>query len=833
MKSLFVRMGGLIVLSFSFSLLFAQPRHQYSSAEIQHSLLGLRTLGSVLYWAAHPDDENTRVIAYLSRGKHYRTAYFSLTRGDGGQNLIGTEQDYLLGILRTQELLAARRIDGGEQYFSRAWDFGFSKNPEETFQKWTRETVLADAVWMIRRFRPDVIITRFPPDSRAGHGHHTASAMLAEEAFKLAADSTAFPEQLKYVSTWQPTRLLWNTNSWFFGSAGFKTDSLLKLNVGEYDPLYGESYAEMAAEARSQHRCQAFGTARERGALIEYLQHTAGSRAQTDLMEGVKSSWRDYGLIKIDKMLELITNSFNPLYPEEIVPALLKVRQEMIKTAEMTRDAQAKFWLYRKLSVIEELVAQCSGLWFEALADVPYAASGDSLKVKIVAVNRGKNELMLNGTLGTEAFQWDTLSSNVAFAKDVKISLSGLVPTQPWWLHLPVQGGTFSLPDSIPNRQHLIGLPETPAPLKALFSFRFPGYAPVNFEVPVVHKFVDRSIGELYRPFVVAPEITLTPMERVFVWASPEARTVTFRVQAHTDIAQANLQFSLPEGWKMLSVSEPLTLKKGEEKMIAVQILPPPAASEGKLHIAAVLSSGKAVSKGLQIVQYEHIPTQMVFPESEVKVVYVPLKKQGTNIAYIQGSGDEVPAGLRQIGYTVTLLEEQDITPDNLRKFDAVICGIRLYNTLKTMPKLHPYLMQYVEQGGTCIIQYNTNYDLSMNIPGPYPFKITRNRVTVEEAPVSILAKDHPAIVGLNPLTNSDFDGWIQERGLYFAGEWDSRYTPVLSMGDPNEPADKGALLYAAHGKGHFYYTGLSFFREIPAGVPGAYKLLVNMLNTH
>lgn len=815
-------------------LSFAQMqtrRQQLNAAEVQHALRGLRTFGSVLYWAAHPDDENTRLIAYLSRGRHIRTGYFSLTRGDGGQNLIGTEQDYLLGILRTQELLAARRIDGGEQYFSRAWDFGYSKTAEETFQKWDKQLVLADAVWMIRKFRPDVIVTRFPPDERAGHGHHTASAMLAEEAFKLAGDPKAFPEQLAFVQPWQPKRLYWNTAPWAFNKKeDFKTDKLLKINVGEYDPLLGKSYVEIAAAARSQHRCQAFGTAPERGVVIEYLQHTLGDSAKMDLMDGVKSTWKDYGLPKIDEELKEAEQAFALGNRTECLEELEEVHDLLTKAlAKPQTSYDVQQALQRKQKDLESAILQVLGIWFEAIAETPTAASGDSVKVKVFAINRSEIPAAFSFALQDKSVQWDTLANNMLNSKELKISLQNIALTQPYWLRNPVNKGMFDVPES--ERAAVIGLPETPEPLVAQVRVSLHGR---SFTLPlaVAHKFVDRSIGEIYRPFIVTPEVTTTLSDKSFVWGDDKPHRIEIRVLAHTNVTGAKLKIELPQGWKASPEVMEISQKKGEEKLVSVEITPTSAASQGKMRIVTELPNGKFISNALQTVQYEHIPTQLVFPMAEAKVVRVDIQKKGTKIGYLVGAGDDVPAALRQVGYDVTLLQEKDITPDALRGFDAVISGVRAYNnTVKNIAQLHKYLMEYVQQGGTYIVQYNTSYDLQVPAPGPYPFKISRDRVTVEEAPMKLLVPEHPVFTTPNRISEQDFAGWIQERGIYFASEWDAQYTPLLESADPKEKPTQGALLYAPYGKGHYFYTGLVFFRELPAGVPGAYRLLANMLS--
>lgn len=802
------------------------PLPPQSSADLLHALQKLQVLGSVLYVAAHPDDENQQVLAYFEGERKYRAAYLSLTRGDGGQNLIGDEIGPSLGMLRTQELLAARRIDGAEQWFSRALDFGYSKIPTETLNVWDREAVLADMVWVIRKFRPDVIITRFSPD-RAGktHGHHTTSAILAEEAFSLAADPQAFPEQLAHASPWQPKRLLWNTWLPHYDS-GYDFSETLSLDVGGFNPLLGKSYGEIAADARSMHKCQAFGAAKQRGEDIEYLRHLAGDLAEQDVFEGINTSWsRVAGGKAVGKLLEEALQAFDPLNPTGVLPHLLRARQALRKLPD-------GYWKKQKLAELTSVISHCAGLWYEANSASPGTAVGDSVKLTFSVLKRSALPLQLTGIdlwvagekmpLELEA----SLAENELWQHSYAFALTqDVAPSQPYWLEQPATKGMFRVDD-----QRLIGLPESPDPLEADFHFTFEGHS-FTFRQPVIHKYVNPAMGELYRPFLILPSLTTTLGEPIYLFADDRAQRIDLTIKAHKGGLAGQLRFDLPQGWEVTPATMDVKFEKaGEEQQASISVRPPAGQSEGELKVVFV-EGGKETTYSLQTIAYDHIPTQLIFNPSVSRLVKVDLKTAGTRIGYIMGSGDELPACLRQVGYEVDLLEDEDLKADNLEKYDAVIAGIRLYNVNPRMPYLQNEIFDYVKAGGTYLVQYNTTRSLSTQQPAPYPLKVSRDRVSVEEAPIKLLQPEHPAFHFPNQITQKDFDGWVQERGLYFPDEWDDRYQALIECNDPGESPKQGALLVAEHGEGHFVYSGLSWFRELPAGVPGAYRLLVNLLS--
>lgn len=830
LNSLKFLLTALFLFSISVHSGYAQPNTYYNSSDIHQSIKKLNILGSVLYIAAHPDDENTRLITYFAKEKLYQTGYLSLTRGDGGQNLIGTELNELLGIIRTQELLEARKIDGGKQFFSRANDFGFSKNPDETFRIWDREKVLADMVWVIRNFKPDVMITRFNTEPGRTHGHHTASAILAEEAFVAAADPTRFPEQLKYTTVWQSKRLLWNTNSWFFADPKeFKTDTLLKIDVGAYNQLLGKSYTEIAAESRSMHKSQGFGASGARGSSLEYLQHTKGAKATKDIFEDIDLTWsRIEGGIKINAQLNKVYQSYNPQNPSASIDGLLEARTSM-------QNLPSTYWKEVKLKEIDEVIKSCLGLWTEVVATDYSNFPGGQVKINMEIINRSAVATELK-KINCMVCSKDTtinqsLKENISFTKTTSFTLPSKINyTQPYWLTMPKTVGMFNV-----EEQQLIGLPENPPAVMFDIVLEVKGQT-LTFQTPLVYKKTDPVKGEQYRPFEITPKLFINSSEELLMFADEKPKNLSVKVIAGSDNVSGNLTISLPNGWRAEPVSIPYSLiSKGSEQSYSFKIFPSAKPMEGEVKIFT--GENGSLNKGIITISYDHIPTQTLFPETSVKVVKLDLKKKGEKIGYIMGAGDEVPKALGQIGYKVFVLKEEAVTTESLKGMDAVVIGIRAFNTLERMKYFHTTLLNYAKNGGTLIVQYNTlpprfiGGKLMTDSIGPYPFKLSNERVTMEDAPVKILNPNHPLLNTPNKITEKDFDGWVQERGLYFPNEWSKNYETIISFNDPGETPKDSGILYAKYGKGVFIYTSLSWFRELPAGVPGAYRLFVNLIS--
>lgn len=810
----------LLILSLG---LAAQQNANHSGA-IYQQLQKLNTVGSVLYVAAHPDDENTQMISYFANGLHLRTGYLSATRGDGGQNLIGTEIGEQLGLIRTQELLAARRIDGGEQFFSRAIDFGFSKNPDETFEKWGKEATLEDFVWVIRKFRPDVIVTRFGLEPGVTHGHHTASAILAKEAFEIAGDPSVFPEQLAYVEPWKPAKIFWNIGVWYYRATGQKFDEtgLLKVDVGGYNRYLGESYTEISARSRSMHKSQGFGDAPGRGVEYEYLRPWAGAETG-DIFGGIDQSWSRLknGSAPGDQ-LKLALQNFNPNRPELVLPNLLEARNEVMKLEDL-------FWKEIKLEEIDHAIRMITGTFISLSADRDYATPGDTLVVTLQGINRSGVDVKLASvsfSTGDDRFVYNLpMPENQLTSFSYKLPISSDADyTTPYWLaEAPSAIGRYEVNDPLK-----IGLPENRPWLRAWVNLKVED-AFLDFELPVVFITTDRVRGEVTQPLVLGPKLLVQVDDKPLFFANNSPKNLTVTVQAASENQSGVLALNMPAGWTCSPKEIPFSLTKAGSEFRAVFSITPATTAHTGVVSAIVTTTAGQFDRGKIVVDYEHIPLQTHFPKAEVKVVRLDLQLVGNRIGYIMGSGDEVAACLRQVGYQVDLLERDDVVAERLARYDAVIVGIRAFNTLEWLSYKNEDLFRYAEKGGTVIVQYNTA-DVVTDKLAPVSLKLSRERVTVEDAPVQFLNPAHPVLNRPNKITNSDFDLWVQERGLYFPSQWGEPFEPVLGMADPGEPQRNGSLLVMKHGKGHYIYTGLSFFRELPAGVPGAYRLMANMI---
>lgn len=796
-----------------------------TSSEIYLGLRKLNVLGSVLYVAAHPDDENTRLLTYFSKDRLYRTGYLSLTRGDGGQNLIGEEQGIELGLIRTQELLAARRIDGAEQFFTRAYDFGYSKTPQETFTKWDKEKILADVVWVIRKFQPDVIITRFPTTGEGGHGHHTASAILANEAFTAAADPRRFPEQLQYVQPWQAKRILWNTFN--FGSNNTQRDDQFKFDVGGYNPVLGKSYGEIAADSRSQHKSQGFGVPRSRGEALEFFASTGGDKVSADLFEDVPTDWgRVKGGEAVAQLIQAATSSFDFLQPQKSIASLVRIYKAINALPQ-------GYWRDQKLKETKALIEDASGLWVEAFSPQQYVVQGDSVRINIVLNDRmgtgaQLSRITLNG-FDTTLNQLLTKNKNFALSKTLPVSKEKPI-TQPYWLEHKMSEGYYTV-----NDQLLIGQPDITPSYKLSFTVNLEGETFV-FEKPVRYKFTDPVHGELYQPLVVLPPYTLDVPSRLNIIAKsskkPGMEELTYT--ARKDLSSVKIYTDKED----VVIHDTNPLRKGGTKSFSRPFAGRLVESALSRHTADSFAiryyeePGKTTAKSLHTIRYDHIPYINYFTDAQANYVVVDLKTAGKRIGYIVGAGDKVPEALEQMGYEVTLLTDKELTRNNLKQFDAVLSGVRAYNTNEWLNKHYEKLMKYVEGGGNLIVQYNTSNQIGPVRAriGPYNFNISRTRITDERAPVTFLKPNHPVLNFPNKISAEDFNQWVQERSIYHATGWDKAFEPVLSMSDPGESAEEGSLIIAKHGKGYFTYTGLVFFRQLPAGVPGAYRLLANLI---
>lgn len=832
--NIFVAMKRTLPFVFSFLLscytAFAQTAPPADIGSIQQNLKKLNVLGSVLYIAAHPDDENTRLLAYLAQEKHYRTGYLSLTRGDGGQNLIGTEQGELLGLTRTQELLAARRIDGAEQFFTRANDFGFSKGPEETLKIWDKDKILGDIVWVIRNFRPDVMICRFPTTGEGGHGHHTSSAILAQEAFAAAADPGRYPEQLKYVQVWQAKRLLWNTFN--FGNTNTTSPDQFKVNVGGYNTLLGKSYGEIAAESRSSHRTQGFGSAKQRGDAFEYFKTILGDAPKTDLMDGVNTTW---GRVpkgeELTTEINAISKNFNSDAPQASVPALMAllnkvdiITDKSLQNVRLTAAAGAEYqyWHKQKEKELKTFIAQCAGLWFESYANENSYALGDKIKVRTQVILRSNIPVSIVG------------ADNTALVNNNQISIDSELPagqiSQPYWLKYPHDVGFYNT--GYLDNDNLVWQKTLPQNIPPSVMLHFKIFnTNVDYQVPVEYKYTDPARGEVYQPLVIAPPITANIQNKAYIFNNAGPQMVQVKLKSFTN-ATGSVSLKPVEGWKISSAQIDFTgRKKGDEWTVAFTVSPAGGSTGTAVLEAVTTTKGESFSLGLQTIKYQHIPTITLFPPAQAKLVNINLKTTGKKIGYITGAGDLVPEALQQVGYDVHLLTENEVLNTDLSVYDAIVTGVRAYNVNERLAYEQPKLLDYVKNGGNLVLQYNNNNGLVTQQLGPYPFKIVNERVTNENAPVTFWDKDSPVLNYPNKITEDDFKGWTQERSVYMVNNIDPFYKAPLQMNDPGQVPQNGSLIVADYGKGRYIYTSLVFFRELPAGVPGAYRLFINLLS--
>ena len=815
----------LLFVSVSFLLnnLHAQTPATSSAADILQQMKKLEVFGSVLYVAAHPDDENTRLLAYLANERKFRTGYLSITRGDGGQNLIGDDQGIDLGLIRTQELLSARRIDGAEQFFTRAFDFGYSKNPEEAMRIWGHDKILADVVWVIRKFKPDVIITRFPATGEGGHGHHTASAILAVEAFDAAADPTKFPEQLKYVSVWQAKRLLWNTFN--FGGNNTTREDQFKIDCGVYNPVLGKSYGEIAAESRSRHKSQGFGVPAQRGKSFEYFTTIKGEKPVNDLLDGIDSS-----VFKTEKakeyfnMVKDIISSYDFFYPKKSINKLEALSKTYIEFQSfMTKDKQ---------ELTQNLIAQCAGMFVEATALTQLNVIGDSIKLRLSFNNRSGANISIAAveTFG-KTFSFNNTNANEYQEIVTTIKLDEkLTATQPYFLERQMSLGGYLA------EQEDIGKPEN-LNYYADFKITIDGVS-YNYRKPIKYKYTDPVKGELYEPIQLVSPVFINVSPNVLIFSNnkkDQKKQVDFTIQTNNKLNE-KVKFYTNINKERKLVSDTMMVMEKNTKLNISAIFNgddfknnETASVGGEL---AAVSMNEHQYTSLKKISYDHIPDVFYNYQDKIKVLKIDLKTVGSTAGYIAGSGDKVPQALEQMGYKVTMLTEKDITDVSLKQFDVIITGVRAYNIHAWLSNVYPLLMQYVKDGGVLLTQYNTNNSfgpVKTNI-SPFPFTISRNRITDETAVVNFLLPDHLSLNYPNKITKNDFEGWIQERSIYNAEKTDVAYKKIISMKDPGETEQDGSLIVADYGKGKYVYTGLVFFRELPAAVPGAYRLFANLI---
>ena len=810
--------------------------HANSSA-ILHELESFRQMGSALYIAAHPDDENTELLAYLARGRNYRTAYLSLTRGDGGQNVLGSDIGEKLGLARTQELLAARRLDGARQFFSRAKDFGFSKDYKETLSVWDKKEVLSDVVRVIRQFRPDIIITRFAPTAGGTHGHHTASTVLALEAFNLAGNASAYPELSKEgIEPFQPKRIFWNAHRFQHDKLSGKP--ILKIEAGGYDKASGESFLDIANHSRAMHKTQGFDLHPISGSngepRPEQFELLAGDPASKDIMEGIDTTWgRIDGGDDIEKSITTIITEFDREKPAKSVPALLELRARLASLPVKSRKNPI---VEEKAKLLDIILQNCLQLHVETTIAQSDVVPGEQLKLHHVASIGAKLPDNISVSLLSVKYPLiDKVVTKIAkLKKDESVAIDCIetLPantplTQAYWLRKDSSAGMFQLAD---EDIKLIGTPENAPAFPIEETFEVGGQTLIVHDEPVQVR-SDSAGDKTTRRMDVIPPVSLRFTSEVVLMSPSAAKSVEVEITAARDNLDGKISLKAPQGWQITPEVESFHLAKtGQREHFRFSITAPSKSESAEILANAELSGVNYKNKEDSIV-YPHLPPQILLSPAAVKAVSLNLVNHAHKVGYLRGAGDSLPENLHEMGCTVKVLDDKTLTLSDLSGLDAVVIGVRAFNVRVSLQNAMPALFEYVKNGGTVISQYNRPDDLKVSKIAPYDITISASRVTDEKAPVTFLNPDNALLNSPNKITNSDFDGWVQERGLYFPDKWDEHFTPVIACNDSGEAPLKGGLLLSQYGKGYYIYTGLSFFRQLPAGVSGAYRLLANMLS--
>lgn len=829
---MFKKVSTVFILGFYTVFCSAQQVRPSKSSDIYRELKTLKQLPKVLYLAAHPDDENTGLLSWLINGQNVETGYLSLTRGDGGQNLLGTEQGAALGLIRTHELLEARKLDGAQQFFTRAIDFGFSKNTTDTFKQWDENSIIADVVWVIRKFRPDVIICRFPPNAAAGHGQHAASAVVAEKAFKLAGDKTAFPDQLKYVNVWQPKRVLWNT--FRFGGVNTTAENQLKVTVGQYDAQLGMGYGELAGLSRSLHKSQGAGTQSVAGIRTEYFAHVIGEPAKTTLFDGVTKTWTSQGNADIDQALDKIISAFNFNNPDLSLPDLLALRKKVLalQDADLKRD---------KIKSLDHIILSCAGFMGEVVTSQAEAVAGDHYNFRLNLVSRAANPVVLENVKWlskSESFNRKlSKDSLITIQHDIQIPADAAL-TEPYWLAKPaVNAATFSVPDDT-----LVGLPEAESPLNVLLDIRI-GSEKFQVKLPLSFKKLDPVRGDVVEPLRIVPALELKFIQPLYLVKENEDLHLGLNIKVNSSKQLNKGILNLMYNGERLGGTD-VSLLSGKETTIDYTVPKNKLAAinSSRLQLDAnLVADGVTYNKKQILIQYPHLPSLQYFAPAAVTVMKGDIQAKVQKVGYIEGAGDFIPEFLRITGIQADILKDEDFygntdesgngSQNKLLQYDAIVLGVRANNTEKRLGRWMPFLWSYVKAGGNLIMQYNTNQDTTVDQLGMYPFSIANKRVTEENAAVTFLNPNHKLLNFPNKITADDFKGWVQERGAYFPVQWDASYEPLFEMHDADEEPLQGSTLYARYGKGNFIYTPLAFFRQLPAGNVGAARLFLNFLS--
>ncbi|MBI2815545.1 MAG: PIG-L family deacetylase [Acidobacteria bacterium] len=838
------------------------------AAAVAHAIKRLPVVGSVLLTGAHPDDENSTLLPYLTRGVHVRAAYLSATRGDGGQNLIGNELFEALGILRTEELLAARRIDGAEQYFGQEFDFGFSKSLDETMQKWGHDEAVGDFVRIVRRFRPDVLISRFSGTPSDGHGHHQAAGVLTKEAFRAAADPNRYPEQLQEgLKPWQASKLFLNISP-RAGSPGPNTRENVSFSLDVYEPLYGKTFPEIGAESRSMHRSQGMGTSASRQAnfanfrLLESI--PPGNGVLQGLFDGVDLTLNRFTTLsggspavasavqEILKQIQTAHRSLTPYQPASAIAALayglarLREMRQEIASSQAPEDSKehALFLLKLKEEDFVHAIGLAGGVRVETIADKGEVIPGETFTMTVTATVRAADRLKVGEVSLKGPANWHierVAPAATSGRGPVEAKFKVTVPpdaavSQPYWLEKPRVKDRYSVTPAPWN-----GDAANPPLFTGAFEYSVSESAiNVKQESGVVYRLVDRIYGEREKPLAVIPAIGvwLEPRSTIFPSSSAATQPLLAKVRNNRGAKQQGaMRLNLKPGWRSNPPTKPFELAaRGDEASARLEVAAPstPLKDRVEEHVVTVAADldGQSFSTSYQVIDYPHIQTRYLFRPAVSKLERVDVKiAPGLHVGYVMGTGDSVPEALRLLGVSVTLLTPEDISFGNLSRFNVIMTGIRAYEVRRDLITNNARLMEYVSNGGLMIVQYSRARTGTDPI-GPYPMtQTTEARVSDENAPVEILEPVDPFFRAPNRITEDDFKGWVQERGLYFMDTWAPEYRSLLSSHDPREPPQKGGMLLASYGKGLYLYTAYAWFRQLPAGVPGAYRLLANMIS--
>ncbi len=810
---------------------------------LKQALDRLDIVSSVLHTGAHPDDENSSMLAWLSRGEGARTAYLSATRGEGGQNLLGTELFEALGVIRTEELLAARAFDRGRQFFTPNYEFGFSKTADETLEKWGESALVGDFVRVIRQFRPEVIISRWSGTPADGHGHHQAAGIATLEAFHAAADANRYPE---HGRPWQARKLYVSTRG------GRDSDAVgdVRINVGAYGAALGRSYHEVAMEGRSLHRTQSMGAARERGprfTSLDWIEQVGPGGPGDSIFEGTTHTLLDLAVLdpSLRSDLEALQSDIETIRgrvtlddPAAILADVVRAIGRIQNLRSRTRVEHVDFLLGIQEGDFHEAASLAAGVSVEVLASDDAVVPGQEFDLIVAVTNNGPFDFSTVHTVIDIPDGWQTVGipAPVAVAAGERVEQPLRVAphaqasfTEPYWLREPRTDDRFAWPDA-----EAATLPFEMPLMQAETEIEFGGGA-FRILSHAEYVYVDDVFGERRSLVSVVPEVSvqLTPEGAVvpLTGAREKEFVVTLHNQEPTG-GTARVSLTLPEGWSATPAMETVRFSRAGETVAVPFIVNVPARA-GQFEVgASVELDGRSYQRGYRVIAYPHIETRRIYADARSRVTVFPLETRAGNVGYVAGAGDRVADSLRQLGIPVSFLTSDELSRGDLSVYDSIVLGIRAYAVREDLRAYNQRLLDYVESGGTVIVQYNTYQTLEDGY-APYPFSINRphDRVTVEDAPVTFVEPDHPMLNFPNRITAADFEGWVQERGLYFMGDWDDRYTPILASNDPGEEPRLGGMMVAEAGSGRWVYTGYAFFRQLPAGVPGAYRLFSNMIS--